>query len=413
MRVLFGVWVGLLAFGLVHAADAPSPVANYRLAADHVVAVCDWEVDPSSPHVLVFTDFRTGRIGVLREVGENEWALPTQLMSSDEEARLRLTRSGGQVAALVLDEVGKAPRRAERIAHRTSELTFQSGPTTLQGTLWLPPGKGPFPAVALVPAGALGRAAAAPFTHFFLSEGYAVLAYDRRQERSTFSAYADDAVAAVAALRQRPEVDRGRIGLWGSSQGGWLSLMAAARTPTIVFVINYSGMLVPAWQQELYRLGAEAIADSVPLEVAQEAVAFETRLMRVAASGEGWDEVAARLAIRPPPAWHALVYKPTTLAELQQVWRDDFSFDPRPHVAGIRQPVLALYGALDRSTPIESAAHLVQGIGPRGTVEVELFPTGNHALLEASTGGNAEIPHLRRFAPGVLDTMRRWLKERR
>jgi pimeloyl-ACP methyl ester carboxylesterase len=186
--------------------------------------------------------------------------------------------------------------------------------------------------------------------------------------------------------------------------------MAAARSSAIAFVIDHSGMMVPAWQQELYRLGAEAAADSTPLETVQEAVAFETRLMRVAATGEGWADVAARLAVSPPPAWRALVYQPSSLAELQQIWRDDYSFDPRPRVAGVRQPLLALFGGLDRSTPIESAAQLLRAIGSDGRVQVEFFPTANHAFLDATSGGNAEIPGLTRFAPGMFDSLRYWLR---
>jgi len=412
MRRLFGLALGLLGAGLAHAADLRPYAGNYRLAKDHVVGVADWEVDPASEHVLLLTDFRSGRIGVLRQASDSEWVLPAALMSGDEVARLRFHRTSGRVASLSLLESGHSPRTAERASLRSRELTFRSGPTTLHGTLWLPPGKGPFPALAIVPAGALGRAAAAPFTHFFLSEGYAVLAYDRRAEKVEFPLYAQDAVAAVQVLREQPEVNAKHVGLWGHSQGGWLALMAAARSSDIAFVIDHSGMMVPAWQQELYRLSAESLADSTPPETVQPAVAFETLLMRVAATGKGWPEVAAQLAIKPPPAWLPLVYQPDSLAQLQRIWRDDFSFDPRPEVTTVRQPVLALYGGLDRSTPIESAAHLLRAIGPQGKVEVEFFPLANHAFLESKTGGNAEIPRLTRFVPGMFDSLRAWLGRR-
>ncbi|TMQ70138.1 MAG: alpha/beta fold hydrolase [Candidatus Eisenbacteria bacterium] len=413
MRALLGLGLAILGVGTGAAAEMRPEVGNYRLAVDHVIAVANWEVDPASPHVLLFTDFRTGRIGVLREAGKDEWVLPTRLMSEDEEARLRFARRAGRIVSLVVTEPGQPSRRAERIALRSHEVSFGRGASALRGTLWFPPGDGPFPAIVVVPAGAVGRAAAAPFVHFFLSEGFAVLAYDRRAERAPFPTYADDAADAVEMLRRRPEIDPRCVGLWGHSQGGWLALIAAARSKTAAFVIDHSGMMVPAWRQELDRLEAEALADSVPIETVHEAVGFETRLMRVAASGEGWAQIAAELDVKPARAWRALVIRPASLAELQEVWRDDFSFDPRPFVAGLRRPVLALFGGLDRSTPIESASQLVRSVGPAGTVEVDFFPTADHAFLDASTGGNAEIPQLRRFAPAMFDTLRRWLKRRR
>ena len=93
------------------------------------------------------------------------------------------------------------------------------------------------------------------------------------------------------------------------------------------FVIDHSGMFVPAWQQELYRIGAEGMADGIPPTEVAAAVSFETKLMQVGRTGEGWNELMAMLQSKG--AWQDLVYKPASLQELQQIWRDDFSFDPR------------------------------------------------------------------------------------
>ena len=410
MRILAGALVALLAAQPARANDLADRVGNYRLSPGHVLAIAEWEVDPGAPHLLAFTDLRTGRIGVLTEAGKDEVTLAVGLMSGDEAARLHFERVDGHVIALTMREAGKSPRRAERIADRSREITVEADSVQLRATLWTPPGKGPFPAVVLVPAGRLGRTSMATFPNFFLSEGFAVLAYDARPGSVRFETRAADAVAAIETLRRRPETKRDRVGLWGHSQGGWLSLLAAASSRSVAFVIDHSGMLVPAWQQELYRLAAEATADSVAPETVQQAVAFETRLMHVAQSGQDWPGIAAELATVPAPPWRALVYQPASLEELQRVWRNDFSFDPRPFAARVRQPVLALFGGLDKSTPIESAANLVRA---GGAVSVEFFPTANHAFLDARTGGNAEIPGLSRFAPGMFETMRRWLERTR
>jgi dienelactone hydrolase len=365
------------------AADLAKYAGNYALEG-RVLAVAEWEVDREAPHVLAFTDLTSGRFGVLTEAGGDEFVLHEGVMAGPEAARIRFTRSG-----LIF-----ATKRARRIPIRRIELTAQS-------TLLLPPGKGPFPAVVIVPAGHVGRMAAATFPNFFLAEGFAVLSYDRRREPAPFETYAEDAVAAVDSLRGRSDIDRARIGLWGHSQGGWLSIIAASKSRHIAFVIDHSGMFVPAWQQELYRVSAEAMADGVsPIEAAK-AVWFESRMMEVAKTGQGWEELGP---------WPDGIYKPSSLAELQQVWRDDFSFDPRPFAAKVTQPVLALFGGLDRSTPIESAANLKRAMPPNARLTIRFFPTADHAFLEASTGGNAEIPKLTRFVPGMFDAMRAWLK---
>ena len=357
---------------------------NYRLG-DRIIAIAEWEVDPAAPHVLAFTDLKSGRFGALTEEGNDTFVLHEGLMAGPVAARIQFT-----TRTLIY-----AGRRAARLPHRRVELDG--------GTLLLPDGKGPFPAVVIVPAGRLGRKAAATFPNFFLAEGFAVLTYDRRPERAGFEKYADDAIAAVDLLRRRKDIDARRIGLWGHSQGGWLSIVAASRSAHVAFVIDHSGMFVPAWQQELYRLGAEAAADGrSPVDVAA-AVSFETKMFEVARSGSGWSELMAMLQDR----WRDLVYRPASLEELQQIWRDDFSFDPRPYGKAVHQPVLALFGGLDRSTPIESAANLKRAIPASCVV---FFATADHAFLDATTGGNAEIPTLTRFVPGMFDSMRRWLR---
>jgi dienelactone hydrolase len=216
-------------------------------------------------------------------------------------------------------------------------------------------------------------------------------------------------VAAVEALRQRKHIDRSRVGLWGHSQGGWLALVAASKSASVAFVIDHSGMLVPAWRQELYRLAAEAEADSVPRGDISAALAFEEEMFEVGRSGAGWDSLAAKMRENSAASWMNLVYRPESLAELREIWLRDFSFDPRPYGGHVRQPVLALFGGLDKSTPIESAANLANAMKQSPNLSISFFPTANHAFLDAVTGGNTEIPRLSRFAPMMFDVMSAWL----
>lgn len=406
-------WLAVLT--LLSASSAPAPdftayAGNYRVAANEVIAIAEWELDPSSPHVLAFTNLKTGRIGVLTELGADEFALNEGLLAGSQVASVRFVRSGNRVVALIYAPSGGPSVRAQRVNTRREDVTVDAGDVRLAGTLYLPEGRGPFPAIVIVPAGAVGRTASATFPNFFVAEGFAVLVYDRRPGSAPFTTYAADAVAAVEHVRHRADVDPRNTGLWGHSQGGWVSLLAASQSPAVSFVIDHSGMLVPAWQQELYRVAAEAHADGVAADDVARAVAFEARLMTVAAKGEGWPELAETMRANEQAPWMALVYKPRSLNELQRVWTNDFSFDPRPFAGRVHQPVLALFGGLDKSTPIESAANLANVIPNKEKLTIEFFPTANHAFLEAKTGGNAEIAALSHFAPGMFASMHRWLR---
>lgn len=389
--------------------DFPAYVGNYRLPANEIIAIAEWELDPSSPHVLAFTNLKTGRIGVLTELGVDEFALHEGLLAGPQVAAIHFVRSGGGVIALTYTPSGAQPLRAQHVKTRREDLTIDAGDVKLGATLYLPAGRGPFPMIVIVPAGAVGRAAAAIFPNFFVAEGFGVVVYDRRPGSAPFTTYAADAVAIVEYLRRRADVEVRNIGLWGHSQGGWVALVAASKSPAISFVIDHSGMLLPAWQQELYRVGAEARADGVSEEDIARAVEFEARLMTVAANGNGWPEISATMRANEKASWMELVYKPASLDELQRVWKNDFSFDPRPFAGLVHQPLLGLFGGLDKSTPIESAANLANAVPDRDKLTIEFFPTANHAFLEARTGGNAEIAALSHFAPGMFASMHRWL----
>jgi dienelactone hydrolase len=405
--------VTLLSFVSTSIAVAPDFTAyagNYRIAPGEVIAIAEWELDPGSPHMLAFTNLKTGRIGVLSELGADEFALHEGLLAGPQVASIRFIRSDSRVIALTYTSPGGPTLQARRTTIQRENATVDVGIVRLAGTLYLPEGRGPFPVIVIVPAGAVGRTASATFPNFFLAEGFAVFVYDRRPGSAPFTTYASDAIAVVEHLRHRADVDARHIGLWGHSQGGWVSLVAASQSSTIAFVIDHSGMMLPAWQQELYRLAAEAKADGGAPNDITNAVDFETRLMSVAANGQGWPDVAERMRANEKASWMELVYKPASLDELQRVWRNDFSFDPRPFAARVSQPVLALFGGLDKSTPIQSAANLDSAMTGRKNLTIEIFPTANHAFLEAKTGGNGEIPSLSHFAPGMFASMHRWLR---
>jgi hypothetical protein len=68
--MLIRILLGLLGTHAASTIAFQAYVGNYRLAPDHILAIAEWEVDPEAPHLLVFTDLQTGRIGVLSEAGD-------------------------------------------------------------------------------------------------------------------------------------------------------------------------------------------------------------------------------------------------------------------------------------------------------------------------------------------------------
>lgn len=89
------------------------------------------------------------------------------------------------------------------------------------------------------------------------------LIYDKRKrgysqiERS-YEPLAAEALAAVDALWDHPEVDPGAVGLWGLSEGAWVVPIAASRAEgrhAVDFVVLVATSGVPPARQHSWNLG--------------------------------------------------------------------------------------------------------------------------------------------------------------
>jgi dipeptidyl aminopeptidase/acylaminoacyl peptidase len=149
-------------------------------------------------------------------------------------------------------------------------ITFQNGDVTLAGTLDLPVGEGPFPAIVTIHgSGPTTRHDIynLNFSHFFVQHGYAVLRYDKRgagestgkyqgvgteDGEATLNDLADDALAGVEFLKNHDLIDPDMIGLVGHSQAGWIIPLAASKSPDLSFVIVSSGPTITLGQEIYY-----------------------------------------------------------------------------------------------------------------------------------------------------------------
>lgn len=125
----------------------------------------------------------------------------------------------------------------------SQEVQFSNGNAHLVGTVYLPAQGDHLPAVVVLHSASAATRQAALYRH--LSEvlpamGIAVLIYDRRRagqssgtlENIDSETLADDGIAGQYALaRVCSRFDDKKIGFWGLSQGGWLAVLAAGRSP--------------------------------------------------------------------------------------------------------------------------------------------------------------------------------------
>jgi len=246
--------------------------------------------------------------------------------------------------------------------------TFRSGDATLAGTLHLPKGGHTLAAVVVTHSASKPLRDAALYQH--LREmlpplGIAVLTYDRRGsggsggnlKDSDYAMLADDAIAAVRMLKADPRVDPKRIGIWGLSQGGWLSLLAAARSSDVRFVVSISAPLVTPDVQMMFRS-----ENSMRINGYSDAEIDQMRAMRRAVDdymrGTGDRAVAQALvdAAKDEP-WFDLLYMGETVGDrATSRWRKEIEYDPLPTLDQVDVPALILFGANDPVVPVATSA---------------------------------------------------------
>ena len=152
---------------------------------------------------------------------------------------------------------GVASAQSNESEFRSDEVTFKStGDVALSGSLTLPNGKGPFPAIVLLGGSErLNRTGIYNWANAdaFVEQGIAVFSFDSpgrgKSEGNrwgrTHKERTDDALAAIKTISTRPDINKDSIGLYGTSEGGVVTFRAAAQSKCVAFAVTISAPAVP------------------------------------------------------------------------------------------------------------------------------------------------------------------------
>jgi pimeloyl-ACP methyl ester carboxylesterase len=218
----------------------------------------------------------------------------------------------------------------------------------------------------------------------------------------SFADRADEALAAVATLRAEPGV--GRVGLIGYSQGGWISLLAAATAPQSVdFLVTISGPAVGVAEQERVRTERMLRAAGSDDETVAEALRWVDERAARLAVGESPEQVFADQARHEGQPWYAQVAEaPYDEPAKMGFFAKAMTFDPAAVIPHLRCPILALFGSADESVPVErSVAVLAERLPAlhRGAHGIAVFPGADHMLYVGPR--REDVPRVEQQAPAL------------
>lgn len=250
----------------------------------------------------------------------------------------------------------------------SEDVTIPAKMTTLTATVRAPVTPGRHPAMVFVMGSGRGdRAEFAEAADWLARAGIVTLTYDKRTVGYTFRSrdfglLADDALRMIRHLRSRPDVDPSRVGLWGVSEGTWVTPIAATGNDEVDFMVLVSAPNISPLRQVAWALNEQLLRLHAPIGVRD--------LLIRAMGGVGFDFLR---------------------------------HDPAPALRGITQPVLALYGTMDPSIPfVESTQALTSALeqGGNDAYTIRFLDGADHAMRVK--GGP--------YVEGYLETLANWIK---
>ncbi|MCX7799566.1 MAG: CocE/NonD family hydrolase [Fimbriimonadales bacterium] len=309
------------------------------------------------------------------------------------------------------------PYDAEEVAFDNPEA---SG-VRLAGTLVKPKGEGPFPCVVMVTGSGpqdrdqtiLDHKPFAVWADALAKAGVASLRCDDRGvgkstglfSTATSDDFASDARAAVAFLKTRKDIDAGRIGLMGHSEGGLIAPMAAADHPDVAFVVLLAPPAVPGRDIVVVQSRLIAEAEGAKPEDAAKAAELTDKLVGAILSEEERDKAAERaLAVyreavaAMPESERASAEASMTrhVAQLNSPWMRRFLvLDPRPYLARLKVPVLAVWGEYDLQVPpSQSLPEARRALAANPRAELKVLSMLNHLFQLSASGRLSEYGRL-------------------
>ena len=280
-----------------------------------------------------------------------------------------------------------APSYVTASVFTETDTTVGSGEWTLPGTLSLPNGPGPFPAVVLVAgSGPSDRDETVgpnkPFKDLaggLASRGIAVLRYDKRTKVhagklagvafTVRQEVVDDVLEAVKMLRASPKIDRARVFVLGHSLGAMLVPRIAAMDPSVAGLVVMAG---PARPLE------EAIREQTRYFAMTDGAISPAEQARIDEAGT---LVAAVKALTPADATNATLI----FGAPASYWLDLRDYDPAAAAKAISRPMLVLQGERDYQVTMAEFEKWKTVLAGRANVVFHSYQALNHLFI-AGTG---------------------------
>lgn len=306
------------------------------------------------------------------------------------------------------------PAPAEDAGYTERDFSVGEGDEALPGTLAMPDGDGPFPAVVLVHgSGPQDRNQTYGPNRPFLdiarglaARGIAALRYDKRTLVHQAASAAnpdfniddettDDAVIALAALRTTPGIDPEQVYVFGHSQGAMMApriVQRADGAAGAVMLAAPARKLLDIVPEQIAYMGQVQGADPEQTQAVLDRLADGTARLRA-----GEDVPAAEAPLGMAPTY----------------WRSTEAVDPVAEARVLAQPLLVLHGGRDIQVTDTERGLWEAAFAGDARVTLKRYPELGHLGIVA----DADDPLAGYLRPGkvddgLIDDVADWIRQR-
>jgi uncharacterized protein len=355
-------------------------------------------------------------------------------------------RQGGGIFPVLFKRVDKLPVLLRSQApkkpypYNEEDVVFENKKAgiKLAGTLTFPKSKARFPAVILVTGSGqqdrneeIGRHK--PFliiADYLTRNGIAVLRVDDRGiggstgnfDKSTTLDFAEDALAGIAFLKSRKEINPKKIGIIGHSEGGIVAPLAATISSDVAFIVSMAGTIENFEDVVIDQILSQLKLQGTKDEDIELERGWRKKLYSVAKENTDSATAAKRLwelynELSKDEITRLNWPKGRQDAQISQVlnpwWRYVLGMDNKAILMKVKCPILSIYGELDqqvnpgKNIPVIEAA-LKEG-GNKNFL-VKKLPGLNHLFQTATTGSEYEYIRIEEtISPLALQTITDWI----
>ena len=295
----------------------------------------------------------------------------------------------------------------------------------LSGTLRLPEGTGPFPAIVFTHgSGPTSRQQPGyvDLARRFAERGIAGLVFDKRGLGESEGVYveapdltvpAGDVVAWVDLLRQRSDIRADCIGVFGWSQGGWIGPLAASRSPDLSFVISIVGPGVSPLEQNIFDKTNQFRAQGgTATQTAQFSQVIRSVWTYIVTGEHRTQAQAAWDSVKDEP-WFSERYQGPPMMDREALLQhprmthfvEHSSYEPVPILEALTVPLLCVFGTADPIVPLEASVEAIDGAARRSgneAITIKVFEGADHGMQVTRPDGSRD------FAPGFWKYVLDW-----